>query len=177
MGLFFNQLKMEEEQFDKLGAEQRELDVLLGRGVHFDVPARSLIARLQKKKTRRFEIHQPYLGTLDLLSQEFLRMGFDEQQLADDAFGESKRLVLRNARRAARVVAIAVLNSRWKCLFLTGLLAQYFVWRVTPAKLAQLAMLISQVSNLGDFTNSIRLLSVNRTTNPALMEKTGPKVD
>lgn len=178
MRLFFTHcFRMNDEQsFDALQAEKNELDLLIDRGVEFTTP-RMITGLFSKKKERVHLIQQPYLGTLDRLSAEFIQMDFSETRLKEDPMNESKRLTLANARRCARIVAIAVLNNEFKIRFLTSFLTWYLLWRVTPSKLLQLTLLINSMSNVGDFTASIRLLSVARTTAPDRIEKAaeGPK--
>jgi hypothetical protein len=161
-----------DKPIDEIRAEKFEIDTLLERGLSFTIPKRSLFKRFGKPE-RTFIIQQPFLGTLDRLSEQFIQMDFSEEFLQQAGMPEAKRILAINTRRCATVVAIAVLNSQWKIKLLTPFLASYLLWRVTPHKLAQLALMITQISNLGDFINSIRLLSVNltRTTAPARMEK------
>jgi hypothetical protein len=157
--------------FDQLKAEKAELSTIIERGASFSVGCRSLLSRLIRKKERRFVIYQPYLGTLDYLSAEFIQMDFDQARLNGDGYNEAKRLASVNARRCARIIAIAILNRKLGIKYLTRPLASYLLWRVTPAKLYQLAMLISQMSNLVDFIGSIELMSIQkRTTDPTPIE-------
>ncbi|MBN8820759.1 MULTISPECIES: hypothetical protein [unclassified Spirosoma] len=162
------------DTFNAMLAEQAELNTLIERGVQFTVQKRSLLKWLGKPE-RTFELKQPFLFTLDQLSAEFVLMDFSEDRLKQNPLGESKVLAHINAKRCARIVAIAVLNRRWKIRFLGPLLAYYLADRLTPTKLFQLVILINQISNLGDFTNSIRFLHASRTTAPALIET--PELD
>lgn len=150
-------------------AETSELNTLLERGMEFTVPKRSLLRWLGKPE-RTFEIKQPFLHTLDCLSAEFIAMDFSEAQLKLNPLGESKILAKKNAYLCAKVVAIAILNRRWKIRLLSPLLAYYLLDRLTPAKLFNLVVMINTISNLGDFTSSIRFLHASRTTTPALIE-------
>ncbi|MVM35259.1 hypothetical protein GO755_34880 [Spirosoma sp. HMF4905] len=155
---------------DNLLAEQAELNALIEKGAFFTTPKQSLL-RFWGSEERRFTIKPFFLGTIDRLGAEFFDMGFSEAAIDADPFGESKRLASQNAKRCARVVAIAILNRKWPIKFLTPFLANYLLWRVTPNKLWQLTLIINQMMNLGDFTNSIRYLQVTRTTAPALVEE------
>ncbi len=157
---------MELTDTEKQVIERNELDILLSSGMAFMVPKRSLL-RFIGKPERSFLIAPLFLGTLDFLSREFVEMNFSEEAIQENAFGEAKRLLARNARRGGRVVAIAVLNSDWKIRYLSGLYAWYFRWHLTPQTLLRLTLKIQEASNLGDFTNSIRYLSVvARTATP-----------
>lgn len=153
------------DQKDRIKAERAALDSLLDKGLEFKIERKPLFGFI-KRKPRIIRINQPFLGTLDHLSRELLDMEIDEEKIKAAPIQESRRLALLNARRAARVVAIAYLNSKWGIRFLAGVYTRYFLWRITPSKLYQLAMIISTISNVADFTNSIRLLSVARTTEP-----------
>lgn len=168
---------MELSDTEKQVIERAELDILLSAGMSFSVPKRSLL-RYIGKPDRQFLIAPLFLGTLDYLSREFVEMNFSEEAIQENAFGEAKRLMAHNARRSARVVALAVLNSDWKIRWLAGLYAWYFRWHITPQVLLRLTLKIQEASNLGDFTNSIRYLSVvARTatpTTPNLMERKVP---
>jgi hypothetical protein len=160
--------------FDPHKAEQHEADVLINRGIQFTVPKRSILRHFSRKKQRTFTIQQPYLGTLDVLSRVFLSIGFDETMLAENALAGAKRITAESARKCALAVAISVLNSKWKIRLFARLMAGYFLWRIQPSKLVQLAIYINQINNLGDFISSIRLMSATRTTAPHRIETTTP---
>ncbi|MCF2498402.1 hypothetical protein [Dyadobacter chenhuakuii] len=151
-----------EENFDYIAAEAREQQVLLDKGITF------------KAGKEEYLIEQPYLGTLDYLAEEFLKLDVQIKQLESkqsfEIFEEQKRMVGPNARRCARIVAIAVLNSKWKIMFLTEYYAQKFLWSVKPSDLMKLTSIILKASNLSDFSASIALLSVSRTTAPQAIE-------
>lgn len=151
-----------EEDFDYTAAEAREQQILLDKGITF------------KAGKKEYLIEQPYLGTLDYLAAELLRFELDRDKLSSDkpmeVFEEQKRMVAPNARRCARIVAIAVLNSKWKIKLLTWYYAQKFLWSIKPSDLMKLTSIILKASNLSDFSASIALLSVNRTTAPQAIE-------
>lgn len=153
-----------------LEMERNELNVLIEKGVQFHVPKLSVLKYLSKKKERTFTIHQPYLGRLDYLSAVFIEMEIDELKLQENPMQEAKQLVKKTAKLCAKAIAIAVLDTRFKIRLFSGFLTNYFYWRITPAKLLQLALLINAMSNYPDFTNSIRLMSGARTTIPAKVE-------
>lgn len=162
---------MNEQIFDALKAEKNEADALIDKGLEFTVPVRSLLRFVTKKKERVFVIHQPYLGTLDIISRLFLEIKIEEEFLKENPLVETKRIAVESARTCAIVVAVAVLNSKWLIRFFSKPLADYFFWRLKPDKLLQLALIINQISNLGDFISSIRLMSAVRTTTPRLIEE------
>lgn len=154
---------MLEEEFDEKLAEQAELNILLERGLEF------------KAKGKKYIIQQPTLGTLDYLAEQLLNLKIDKSKLESDdpmeIFAEQKRMIKPNAKVLSRIVAIAVLNSKWKIRFLTGIYARRFYWSVTPGDMMKLTNIILKASNLSDFTSSIALLSATqRTTAPQAIE-------
>lgn len=151
-------------------AEKAEIDLMIDRGVEFTIEKRSIFKFIGKKE-RKFKIYQPYLGTLDLLSAEFIQIDFDEERLKADGLSESKLLASRSCKILANILAIAVLNSKVKVFFFKRILANYFLWRVTPKKMLELSMVINYMMNLEGFINSIRLNAVNKIASPTLMEQ------
>jgi hypothetical protein len=107
-------------------------------------------------------------------------MEIDETKLNDrDYLDTAKALAKKEARRMAEVVAVAVLGED---LYITterrGVfsykpdeaklqrLANTFYHAIKPSELLTLAILITNVSNLGDFISSTRLMSATRTSDP-----------
>jgi hypothetical protein len=157
---------------DLIESERRELDLLLERGVSFEVQA--------GKRKRTFRFNEPTLGTLDRLSRLWVEMVVDEALLNDhDVYlSASKKLVRGHARRMAEVIAVAVTPDaysvspviryfrkilyEWRIKRLTRL----FYHTVKPSRLFDLSCNIVAMGNLGDFINSMRLMSGARTTVP-----------
>ncbi len=152
-------------------AERREANILIEKGVKFKTKKVSFLKYFSKEKERTFVIQQPFLGTLDILSELFLSINFDEKQIEENPLTASKELVSKSAKKCALVIAVAVLNSKWLIILFSKILANYFLWRIKPSDLINIAFIINQVNNYGDFTNSIRLMSVIRMTTPNLIEK------
>ena len=93
-------------------------------------------------------------------------MEINEEALAKDPIAEGRRLEHIHAKDMARIVAYAYLNGKWKIRLFGRYYTNYFLWKVNPSKLSQLAMVINTLSNTPDFVNSIRLLSIVRTAAP-----------
>ena len=154
-----------DEVLKKLAATEKERKTyaaLINRGLNFTVDRTGLFRR----KPRAFHIKQLFLGTMDLVSEAFAKMEIDEVALAEDPIAEGRRLEHLHAREMARIVALAVLNDKWKIRLFARFYTSYFLWRINPSKLYQLAMIINTLSNTPDFVNSIRLLSIVRTAPP-----------
>lgn len=156
--------------FNALLAETQEMNLLMEKGVHFTVPKRSLL-RFIGSPERTFEIKQPFLGTLDAMSRVSIDLAISEEAIDANPLQESKRLSSQNARKCARIIAMAILNGYWRIKLFAPFLATYLFWRLTPEKLIQLTLMINRISNLGDFINSIRLMSASRTTAPTRIEQ------
>ena len=179
----------------KLEQEREELNAMIGKGVTFDVKDVTfdvkkrffgfLKKRTPKEVTRRFTIHEPTLATLDRLSAEWIELAIDDDAMKSNNGMQIARTMAHNQSiRCAKVVAIAVLGedrlipqpgkcgTRWvedtkRLDELTNLFAR----TVKPSKLYQLVVLINTMCNLGDFLNSIRLMSTERTTMPNRIEE------
>ena len=126
----------------------------------------------------------PTLSTLDRLSAEWVEFAIDEQELQKpESMKAARTLAHFHARRAAKVVAIAALGEErlipkpckagtiWvedekRLEELTDLFAR----KIKPSRLHQLYNIVNTMSNLGDFVNSIRLMSIERTTVPNRIE-------
>lgn len=185
----------EENVKSKLEQEREELDQLIGKGVTFEVEdvryrTEKRFFGLVKKRIpetykRKFRIEEPTLGTLDRMSREWVEFEIDEERLkSTEGMKAARTMAARHAKRCAKVVALAVLGSGYlipkpgkngnvryaedtKSL---KELTDLFTRTVKPSLLHRLVVLIGAMCNLGDFCNSIRLMSTDRTTTPIRIE-------
>lgn len=175
--------------------ERQELDLLIGKGVNIDVEREIFVKqpglfgyfkkRVKKTEKLRFNIQEPTLSTLDRISSEQIDLSIDEKLMTSEkALCEARKLTKEHSRRLAKIVAIAVLGQDYVIAYQKGNntvysydnsklneLTDIFFNSVKPSMLLQYALAINSISNLGDFTNSIRLMSANRTTMPILIEQ------
>lgn len=182
--------EQEETKLEALQTEQDELRRMIGEGVTFDVdvthyrrkPGFWGYFRKRERVTEKkvFKIEEPTLNTLDRLSALWLQMEIDEAKLQDaDYLNAAKKMANKEAKRLAEVVATAVLGEDYYTTIDKGgyykrtenkqelkRLTSLFMHTVKPSELFTLAVLITNVSNLGDFINSIRLMSATRTSDP-----------
>lgn len=178
------------EKLENLTREQSELRQMINEGVTFDVeitykrrkPGILGYFRKRDKITEKkvFRVAEPTLSTLDRLSALWLEMTIDETKLGDeDYLCTAKKLAAKEAKKLAEVVAVAVLGEDYYDVTDKGgyfirkpnekrlaRLTSLFTHTITPSQLLTLAILITNVSNLGDFINSIRLMSATRTSDP-----------
>lgn len=178
---------------EKIQAERNELNLLIDKGVNIEVERtirvpigrkyllfKRYTAKIEKLK---FTIKEPTLSTLDRLSAEQIELVIDEAKIKENGLSEAKMLTSKQAHRMARIVAIAVLGQEYVITTQEGARIRYqyddkklneltelFFINVKPSNLFQYTVLINSMSNLGDFTNSIRLMSAVRTTMPTLIE-------
>ncbi|MDR1416317.1 MAG: hypothetical protein LBJ57_02705 [Prevotellaceae bacterium] len=171
--------------------ERNELNLLMQRGMAFGVTVkvrrraggiRGFLGKTEAaEELMNFEIQQPTLSTLDRISDVSLAMVVNSDELtanSDEVVAKARGLVKDNARRLARVVAIAALGEGY---YITEVaksgkitrrandkeldrLTDLFFHAVKPSQLVGLASAITSISNLADFIASMRLLSGARTT-------------
>ena len=176
---------------EKINAERRELNTLISRGVNFDVERtvtvrKNIFSKPQKQtENLKFTIQEPTLAVLDLIAAEQIDLVIDEKVMSSEqGISEAKKLAHQHARRMARIVALAVMGEDYIIAEQKGArvsyryderrfreLAELFENNLKPSKLIHLTIIINQMANLGDFTNSIRLMSASRTTMPILVEE------
>lgn len=181
------------DEIKALEREREELNLLVQRGVKFDVTTK--IRRRKKglrgffsrpetvNETHTFEIHEPTLSVLDRISALSLAIAIDEATIkaeGEAAITEARQVTKENIMRMARVVAIAVLGEDYYVTEVNrfGKVKKYnddkeldrltalFFHSVKPSVLVGLVAMITGMSNLGDFINSMRLLSGARTATP-----------
>lgn len=179
----------------KIDSERRELNLLIGKGITFDLriatlerlPGWSGFLRKKAKVLRdhKFHIQEPTLSTLDRLATEQLDLNIDESVMkSDQGIREAKSLTKKHSKRLARIIAIAVLGSDYMIPSMKAGVIRYefndarlndltelFFHQIKPSKLFELVLMINALSNLGDFCNSIRLMSAERTTMPIRIEE------
>lgn len=179
----------------KLNQEKSELSVLLNKGIEFEVEdvrfevEHRLFGLIKKrvpvKYKRTFKIGELTLGTLDRLSAEWIEFEISEKELAtDDRMKVAKALTYEHSLRCAKIIALAVLDSDYLVPVHSGGFIKYredveklkkltdlFARTIKPSDLFYLVSIINLMSNLGDFTNSIRLMEVARTTAPDRIEE------
>lgn len=180
----------DDPKLKNLEQEQNELRHMINQGLTFDVdvtysrrrPGFFGFFRKRQKVTEKrvYTMHEPTLATLDRLSALWLQMEIDETKLADaDYLATARKMANKEAKRLAEVVAVAVLGEDLYDTTEHGgtfsykpnearlqRLASTFFHAVKPSQLFTLAVLITNVSNLGDFISSIRLMSATRTSDP-----------
>lgn len=182
---------------NKIEAERQELNILVNRGVTFELERTiykkqdGLFGRFKKRipviEKLKYKIKEPTLSTLDRISAEQIELAIDERIMSSDAgLSEAKKLTNEHSKRLAKIVALSVLGQDYVITIQEGSRIRYefdekrlseltdlFFNNISPSKLMKLTLLINTMSNLGDFMNSIRLMSGARTTMPIRIEEEG----
>lgn len=176
---------------DRIQVEKNELNTLLDKGAKIEIERRVFEKKhwfgkvSEKREKLQFTIKEPTLAVLDAMSELQIELQIDEEKIkTGDAMSVARRLTHEHSKKMAKLLAIAVLGEEYyiakrsggRVLYSfdnrkLGELTALFLNNVKPSQLIQYTMLISTVSNLGDFLNSIRLMSANRTTMPVLVEE------
>ncbi|MGE5498463.1 MAG: hypothetical protein ACM3Q2_10350 [Syntrophothermus sp.] len=180
---------------EKIIAENNELGLLISKGVNIEVERRifkkqkGVLGFIQRRvpviEKLKFTIQEPTLSTLDRISAQQIELHIDENIMSSDqGVQEAKKMTGEQSRRLARILAITVLGQDYVIAIQKGQQVVYkfddarlneltdlFFHSIQPSKLLQYSILINTMSNLGDFTNSIRLMSAARTTMPSLIEE------
>lgn len=182
------------EDFDKLEAEKKELNLLIGKGLSFSlnrtiqVRQKGILGRFKKRTTKKetlsFKIEEPTLATLDRLASEQIELDIDEAALSSPVgLSEARKLTKKHAQRCSKIIAIAVMGGDYLTAEQHGVQIKYvpddsklneltgiFLHTIKPSKLIHLVKMINLMSNMGDFCNSIRSMSASRTTMPIRIE-------
>lgn len=174
-------------KFDKISAEQKELNLLINEGISFTfeyMDRKYPFARPTLVK-KTFTIHQPTLAVIDLMSAEAIKMVVDEDLIDKDPFGEAKKVIAAGVDPMSRFIAIAILGRDAEIP--VSSLSKYPSYKknekeikrissiikrsLTPAQLREIVTAITQISNIGDFLYSIRLAGESRSTTPNRVEE------
>lgn len=175
--------------------ERRELGILIKDGYEFQIDVdeveieKRLFGLMRKRKIvkrkKTFRIEEPTLGTLDRMSAEWINLAIDESKMkSDSSLNYAQSTVYKHNKRCAKIVAIAVIGSEYEIPVASKFgairykqdlerlerLTELFMRTIKPSDLYNIIVMISVVSNIADFVNSIRLMSAERTTAPDLIE-------
>ncbi|HRY32112.1 MAG TPA: hypothetical protein P5531_04000 [Bacteroidales bacterium] len=147
-----------------MNTEQRTIDTLTDKPIRVKVKNTGIFRHIAKHTT--FHIHQPFAGTLLLMSREVVSMGLDEDKLKENPIGNTWELISQDSRKLARIIAIAMLRHRMRIVLFKGLLSRYLLWRMTPSDMEGLAQVMLTRMGMSDFLSTIRWIRGVRITAP-----------
>lgn len=149
---------------DKNLQEELENNILIDKGFIFSTPF-----FLGRKK--KWHVKPLRLGALDEISSVLLKMKLNEDELQENPLGQYKHVIKDNATLCAEVVAVSVLGKKWRIRLFKKALTSYFKWNLTPSQIATYYLKIITMADMGNFINSIRLMSGATTTKPNQIEE------
>lgn len=140
-----------------LELEKNELNKLLDNGVEIEIGKAKHI------------IKEFYGGTMDAISGELIKLEFVTKSESETRQDHNKH-INDTAKIWANIIAIAILNNKWKIRFLKNRLAKQILWQYKPSQLSQIVEVVVQMMNYKDFIYSSILIAGIRTTKPRIEE-------
>lgn len=163
--------------------QRRILKKIIGNGVKFTVNYTVKVRqkglkglfrpKTKEERKEEFVMKEPTLAVLDRASEVWLRMNTDGlDQDGDDEQKEGFKAVRNHAKDMAECLAILVLGEEYYAVDggddkEIARLKDLFYKTVKPSQTHDVAMFVNAISNIEDFTNSMRLMKVSVTTAPA----------
>lgn len=125
---------------DEQGIRSQAVDLLLKRGVQFDLPVPPLIRWLVPRRCRRLTIRHLRAGTI--LEIERLTL---LHKLSEEPFHPKVDVL-------AEVLAVAILNGRLRIPLFRQRLKRWLLWGVASESLLELFALTRSLCRVEDFT-------------------------
>ena len=150
-------------------AQREAANTLLDLGVSIPMTAPRLFRWFGKKQIR-LTIRRPYWGTMVRISRTWLSMGITAESIKANTLEDDMKLIQTHGKTVAKIIAYGMLRGRLSGLF-AGLLGRILLWRVYPVILVEAAYRLVTLSQVEDFTSTIRLLAtmdVTRMTSPVI---------
>ena len=171
---------------DKIIQEYREHEILLERGVKFEIEYKKCVnipylrGFLPRKATKTICLHQPTLATLSAIGREFLLFDIRDKSELDKPFSEAVILADKTAEKMARVIAIMatgikdpeIKNQDKQDKEITDLATLIF-HNVKPVMLLKIVQAVRMMCSLENFITSISLMSEIKAGLPTLIEREG----
>lgn len=132
----------------------KSAEALLNEPKRFYLPTHGLLRWIGIKKIR-FSVKGLYLGTLVKITSAMKGISIDTEKSKVEFTFHSIEM---DTPAMARIVAMAILNSRLKIRLLTGPLSRFLTWRMTAKELNLLMLVVMEQMNLMDFFSSIVLI-------------------
>ena len=171
---------------EQIAAERNELNNLINEGVKITLEYNKRRFPFSKPVLVKeiFTISQPTLAVIDLMSAEAIDLIVDEDQLQENPFENAKQICKKSIEPISRYIAIAILgrDAEIPCNSLSKYpsykknekeikrISTLIKRSLNPGQLKVVINLITQISNIGDFINSIRLAGESRSTTPNRIE-------
>lgn len=160
---------MEEEKVlteaEQLITEIKTVETLLDRGVRVELPA-PFFLRLLRKKTISFILKRPTSETIYRISGLYLQMKLGTTMVEVDTIDQSHKLIAECMIPASRIIAYAIAAHYSPLSIRNKFIARYLRRHLDTRQLAELWMIVVNLSGVQDFCNIIRSMSTMRMTIP-----------
>ena len=141
--------------------EQHAAEILLDRGVAWEVPA-PRICRVVGVRKVKIPVKALKLGTLLEVSRRYAALNIKTEDIEKDPW----KLINENLIPVCRIAAVCVLNSRLNIRLFTRVLSHFIRWRFTGNMLLEVMIFIANFSGMASFTSTIGLIRDLRITAP-----------
>lgn len=174
---------------DKLVQEFKEHDIMLERGLKYNIPYTKRIkipflpVSVPRKAIKTIRLHQPTLATLSAMGREFTLFDIQDEIELNKPFTETGILADKTGEKMSRVIAtmaIGIKDPEFKSMEkqdaeITAL-ATIIFYNVKPVLLFQIVQAVRMLTSVENFINSISLMSEIKKGLPTLIEKGDLKV-
>jgi hypothetical protein len=171
---------------DKLAQEFKEHEVLLERGLKYEVDyierykVPFLPIHLPRKARKSIRLQQPTLATLSAIGREYLLFDIQEQLDLNKPYTQAAIMADKTAMKMSRVIATMATGIKDPAYHDTEkqdkeitALANLIFYNVKPALLVKLTQAVRMLCNIENFISSISHMSEIKKALPTLIEKEG----
>lgn len=137
--------------------EKKAADTLTEQGVYFETQTEGLLRLI--KKSRKWYIKPSKLGTLYKCTSIYLRNELNGEKMNENPRKAANELAVSACKDYAEIIAIAILNSKWKIKLFSKILAGHFYWKLEPKDLYEIMVQIVTANDIVAFINTIKLTS------------------
>lgn len=136
--------------------EQNVSDAITQKPIRFSV------------QDKKFEIHPPTLGKMQILSKLYLQLDIDENGFKDEPYREAMRICENKTDLVCQIMAIATLSSKEDMLDDEKISerADFFKWNCFPEDFGTCLLAILTQVDYANFMTSIRLTKMLRQNKP-----------
>ncbi|MGY3054383.1 hypothetical protein ACVWYG_002590 [Pedobacter sp. UYEF25] len=151
--------------------EQAAADTLLERGIPIPIAAPFFIRWFGKKEIHP-KIKSPYYGTQLRVSSYFASTGLTVEALENISVADANLVFARHGKVISKIIACALINTRFRGWLFTKALASYLRWNVKTIKMLDVVYYLIVLGNTRDFLNIIRSAQSLTITAPNLSQPT-----
>lgn len=117
---------------------------------------------------RKFSVHPPTLGKMQILSKYYLMLEIDEKALDEQPHLEAMRVCEAKTDIVCGLMAVAVLKTKEELLDDEKIneLTDFFKWNTGPADFSNVLLAVLTQVDYANFITSIRLTGILRQNEP-----------